>query len=315
VPTIFVLPLGADTGGVNHQIVEAFRNQEGWDVRAMIGGANYIEYPPDLPFDRNLMLQKWREADVVHLSHDFRRLRKIERFRLPRRPTVIHYHGTGFREAAPAHIAEQKAHRAIGLVSTLDLWLLASADTEWLPCPYDLDWLHRQKWLYKPTRAPRRPGMVKVVHAPTARKIKSTEAFLRAVEKLQAEGYDLELDLVEGVTWAECLQRKASADIYFDQTILGYGNNAIEAWGMGIPVIAGAQEPTLQEMRSRFGQLPFYQATESTIYDALKALLQSRDLRTEYGARGLDHVRRFHDQRVVVEQLKEVYGRALAGKR
>lgn len=82
---------------------------------------------------------------------------------------------------------------------------------------------------------------------------------------------------------------------------------------MGIPVIAGAQEPTIREMESRFGELPFYRATEGTIYDALKALILSRDLRIEYAAKGLNHVRRFHDQKVVVEQLKEIYRRALQG--
>lgn len=154
--------------------------------------------------------------------------------------------------------------------------------------------------------------MVKVAHAPTNRKIKSTEAFLAAVQRLQSEGHDLELDLIEKVSWAECLRRKADADIYFDQTILGYGNNAIEAWGMGIPVIAGAADRTIQEMRSRFGgRLPFLQASEQTIYDQLKALVLSPDLRTEYGERGYNHVRRFHDQAVVVEQLKDIYTRAL----
>lgn len=312
--TVFILPLGADTGGVNQQIVQAFAGIAGWNVRAMIGGTNYIGYPPDLPVDRDLMRDWWQKADVIHLSHDFYRLRKIERMRLPRRPFVVHYHGTGFRESPDTHIREQRAHRAIGLVATLDLWLLAKEDTEWLPCPYSLEWLAevRSKCLSEVRGSPRRPGMVKVAHAPTARKIKSTEAFLRAVERLQAEGHDLELELIEKASWEECLRRKATADIYFDQTILGYGNNAIEAWGMGIPVIAGAQEATLAEMRRRFSNdLPFYQASEATIYDALKALVASSDLRTEYAERGLNHVRRFHDQRVVVEQLKDVYTRAL----
>jgi glycosyltransferase involved in cell wall biosynthesis len=84
---------------------------------------------------------------------------------------------------------------------------------------------------------------------------------------------------------------------------------------MGIPVIAGASEKTLAEMRRRFSnELPFYQATEATIYEALKALVQSPDLRAEYSERGLFHVQRFHDQKVVVEQLKDVYQRALDGK-
>lgn len=156
--------------------------------------------------------------------------------------------------------------------------------------------------------------MVKVVSAPTARRIKSTDALEAAVERLRSEGHEVELDVIEKVSWAECLQRKASADIYFDQVQLGYGCNAIEAWGMGIPVIAGGAPATLAEMRSRFGgRLPFYEATEQTIYDALLEMILSPDLRSEFGERGLEHVRQFHDERVVVQQLQDVYHRALRG--
>lgn len=312
-PNVFILPLGADTGGVNWQITEAFRGEQGWSVRSMISSLNYIGYPRDLPFDILELSRQWIAADVLHFSHEFYRLRKIERLRLPRRPEVIHYHGTGFRERADDLIRHQRAHKAIGLVSTLDLWLLAPTETEWLPCPYDLQALSAlRNSLCEPLSRSRRPGKVKVAHAPTSRKIKGTAALLAAVERLQAEGYDLELDLIEKVSWAECLTRKAQADIYYDQTLLGYGNNAIEAWGMGIPVIAGAAERTLAEMRKRFSnELPFYQASESTLYEALKALVESADLRAEYAEKGLNHVRRFHDQRVVVEQLKDVYTRAL----
>lgn len=316
---VLILPLGADTGGVNWQITDAFRDQEGWSVRSMISSVNYIDYPRDLEFSLPALNEHWRAADVIHLSHEFYRLRRIERLRLPNRPRVIHYHGTGFRENPDDFIRHQRAHQAIGLVATLDLWLLAPENVEWLPCPYDLDWLAFQRISNGVDKGSKgvpegvhRQAMVKVVHAPTARKIKSTEAFLRAVEKLQEEGHDLEVDIIEGVSWAECLVRKADADIYYDQVQLGYGNNAIEAWGMGIPVIAGAADRTIQEMRSRFGgRLPFLQASEQTIYDQLKALVLSVDLRSEYGERGLDHVRTFHDQKVVVEQLKDVYQRAL----
>lgn len=312
-PSVLILPLGADTGGVNWQITQAFAGEKDWSVHSVISAFNYIGYPHDRLFDIHDLSRQWVAADVVHLSHQFYRLRKIERLRLPRRPEVIHYHGTGFRENADDHIRHQRAHKAIGLVATLDLWLLAPTETTWLPCPYDLSALATlRNSLCEPLRASQSHETVKVAHAPTARKIKGTEAFLAAVQRLQSEGYDLELDLIEKVSWSECLRRKATADIYYDQTQLGYGNNAIEAWGMGIPVIAGASESTLAEMRKRFSnELPFFQSSEAGIYDSLKALLLSPDLRAEYSERGLNHVRRFHDQKVVVEQLKDVYTRAL----
>ena len=150
-----------------------------------------------------------------------------------------------------------------------------------------------------------------IAHAPTNREIKSTDTFLEAVKRLQDEGFPVDLDLIEHRPWAECLERKARADIYFDQVILGYGCNALEAWGMGIPVIAGAADETLDEMERRLGHLPFYHATEDTIYDALRELVESPELRAEYGRIGHEYVKRWHDEAVVVEQLKALYRRAM----
>jgi glycosyltransferase involved in cell wall biosynthesis len=301
---ILSLPLGADTGGVSAAIGRAFENESGWEFRAIISTLNYIEYPSDLGWTRANVEHYWRSSDVIHLHGNTTGPERLTKgwkgFRLPRRPYVLTFHGTGFRENPQQHLREMRRWRAVGTVTTLDLWLMAPDLVEWLPCPVGP----------MPTQRERNDGMLRIAHAPTNRNVKGTAFFLEAVKQLQAEGFEIEADLIEGVSWTECLNRKAQADIYYDQVQLGYGNNAIEAWGMGIPVIAGAQLPTKAEMERRFGELPFYSATEDTIYDAIKALLQSPDLRAEYSERGLAHVRRFHDERKVVEQLKVLYRRA-----
>jgi len=153
-----------------------------------------------------------------------------------------------------------------------------------------------------------------IAHAPTNRSVKSTAQFLEAINQLKADGYPVELELIERASWAQCLARKSRADIFFDQTLLGYGCNALEAWGMGIPVVAGASDETLDEMERRFGHLPFYHATEETIYDALKELVESPELREQYGQIGHDYVRRFHSEEVVVAQLKDLYLRAIGSE-
>lgn len=154
--------------------------------------------------------------------------------------------------------------------------------------------------------------MIRIAHAPTNREVKSTKGLIDAVKRLQAEGFAVELDLIEHRPWKECLERKAKADIYFDQVKYGYGNNALEAWGMKIPVIAGCErDEVLDEMERRFGHLPFYHATEETIYDALKELVTDPKLRKRYGKIGYDYVRKYHDYSVVVEQLKRLYRKAM----
>ena len=179
----------------------------------------------------------------------------------------------------------------------------------WLPTAYDVDWLAQvgEQNRRKPD------GRVRVVSAPTNRDYKSTAALEQAVRQLQAEGLPVDLVLVEGRPWSECLAIKATADIYFDQVILGYGCNAVEAWGMGIPVIAGAQPWTLGKMTEMWGGLPFYEATEQTIVDAIRMLVQSADLRAEYAEKGMAHVRKYHDEKPALERLVELYAETLKG--
>src|SRR6185369_446611 len=106
----------------------------------------------------------------------------------------------------------------------------------------------------------------RIVHAPTNRTLKHTDLFLEAVRQLTEEGLPIDLDLIEGQTHSECMARKAQADIVFDQLAFGYGCNAVEAWGMGIPVIAGAEDQwVLNRMDQEWGGLPFMLATTQNL--------------------------------------------------
>ena len=302
--------LGSDPAGISSGIARAFRNDPDWHVESHLTKLNYIEYAAE-PWNALAVREAWLKADVVHLHHGFITAERITRGylgkRLPKRPYVVHHHGTGFREDPRVHLAEIERQNAIGIVSTLDLHVISGL--EWLPSPIDVDQMQATRpaaWV-----AHRRSPMVRIAHAPTNRQIKSTALLIEAVERLQAEGHSVELDIIERVPWHECLRRKAQADIFFDQVLLGYGNNALEAWGMGIPVIAGADDETLDEMERRFDHLPFYHATEDTIYDALKELVESPELREAYGKIGYQYVRAYHSEEVVVEQLKRLYQRAI----
>ena len=290
---------GVDTGGNGWRTREAFaRHAPDWTYDLCTGSVKYMDYPKHL--DWSQARRAYLLADVVHHRNSFRAQRILE---VPRKPGVIQHHGTKFRTYTETLLGEQRRHRAIGLASTLDLWLLAPDELEWLPSPYDLDWLASLR------REQPDDGVLRIAHAPTNRQVKSTAAFLNACSRLARET-PVEITLIENQTWKSCLSRKAQADIYFDQVTLGYGNNALESWGMGIPVVAGAQPDTLAEMERRFGSLPFVLADEGTIYQAL-ASLADPEARKLAAKRGHEHVRRFHDEAVVVEQLKSTYQRAL----
>lgn len=316
---VLILSNGEDAGGVGIGIKRAFdKHAPGWEVRCVRRTDNYIKYPTDitwLPNDHEagkLVRHLAAEADVLHLMQKWWSDDDLPGY--SSKGKVIHHHGTYFRRGPEWMIAETRRVGAVAVAGTLDLVLLDPDSIEWLPAPYDLEGLARLK-----ASAPKRPRL-RIAHAPTNLGGKSTSYFRAAAAKLK-ENHDVDIDVITHVTWRECLMRKALADVYFDQVLTGYGNNAIESWGMGLPVIAGADAKvaiekghpiplhTLDAMRERWDALPFLNTTEDSIYEALETMMtqQSRDAFAQIGR---SHAERWHDEKVVVEQLKAIYRRA-----
>jgi hypothetical protein len=157
------------------------------------------------------------------------------------------------------------------------------------------------------------PGeRVRIFHSPTNRSLKQTDLLIAAVDRL-ANRYPVELEIVERVPWAECVRRKASADIVFDQVELGYGINAVEAMAMGIPVVAGIADPLARAMMvEAWGSLPFVEATAATIADALEPLVADAAYRGEAGRLGRAHADRIHAPAAVARRYQALLGQQVA---
>lgn len=96
---------------------------------------------------------------------------------------------------------------------------------------------------------PRGDGELTVVHAPSHRGAKGTEAVLAAIDQVRAREFPVGLDLVEAVRREEALARTARADIAIDQLRVGwYGGFAVEAMSLGKPVMCYIQD---QRRRAR----------------------------------------------------------------
>ena len=270
----------------------------------------YQQMPPDIKWGHRNSQEIYAlavEADILHFNNSTIAARRL---RLPRgKPTILHHHGSLFRTNPQSLLHDAKNFQATQLVSTVDLMRPAPHLLHWAPTAYDIDWLGAfRKQHYAGNE------VLKVVQCPTdgpEGPYKSTNALRAAVEGLQAQGLPIELQVVTGLPWLEALKVKATADIYFDQVKLGYGCNAVEAWGMGIPVIAGADAWTLGKMRKMWGStLPFCEATEETIADAL-VVLTDKATRTKYAKRGMAHVRKYHDELPALRRLAELYHMAI----
>jgi glycosyltransferase involved in cell wall biosynthesis len=308
---VFSVNMGADTAGISYGQKVAFDQVRapGWSYRSMVSSNNYIDYPKDLAWNYRRLAQVWAWADVVHCQNNWLTVERIENgwATLPpqsRKPYVMTWHGGDFRDHPERDLSRLREFGAVGLVSTLDLWLLAPDRVEWAPNPVDIVNLTRlRRANYMPSKT------IRIVHAPTDREIKSTEAVIEAVKRLAAD-YPVALTLVERQRWQRCLWTKARADILVDQLQLGYGQNALECWAMGMPVVAGAAPDTEAEMLRRFGALPYEQATEESLYDVLRSLVLHPARREAMASRGWDYVRQYHSSEAVVAHRMSVYARA-----
>lgn len=291
-----------DTAGQQAALRAAFsRQRPTWHVDQVARLVKGFAYPRQMGYAQTTVRRLWANADVVHLNLSLHGVRLVGAKYLGK-PIIVHHHGSEYRDHRAALDAQERGVTRV--VSTLDL--MGSPGVEWLPNVADLDGLAQM-------RTPSSRRTVRIAHSPTDRWLKGTDAVLEAVERLADRGLPVELDLIEGVTWQECLARKAQADILVDQLRLGYGLSAIEAWGMGIPVVAGVEDPgTRARMVETFGSLPFMDATPDTLTDRLTALVDDGRLRREWGERGRAHAERFHSERAVVDRLDPIYAAAAA---
>jgi hypothetical protein len=91
---------------------------------------------------------------------------------------------------------------------------------------------------------------------------------------------DVKLDVIEGVTSAACVYRKAVCDVLVDQVsdgstrrrrLNGYGVNGLEAMAMRQPVIGWAGDE-VTKLQQKLGMLP-YLHTNGDVKGAIKSMM------------------------------------------
>ena len=169
---------------------------------------------------------------------------------------------------------------------------------DWTP-PADFDWQHR--------------GPVRIVHAPTWREVKGTDAILAAVDALKAEGHDVEFVLIEKIPHDKVRAIYASADILIDQVHVGwYGGLAVELMALGKPVVAYIRRDDLQFIpRAMAEELPVVSADPATLRNVLRPLVSDARQRQELGLRSRRFVENWHHPRYVAGLTTAAYRRTL----
>lgn len=178
---------------------------------------------------------------------------------------------------------------------------------EFLPLALDLE-----QYPYSPP--PACNGVLRIMHAPTHRGFKGTRYIVSAIERLQAEGFRVELDLVEGVSHVALRERYKECHLFIDQILGGwYGTASIEALAIGRPVVVFIRESYLAEVDFA-AQLPFFNADPDTIYQVLREIVEAgSECLFPRSRSGRQFVEAHHDASSVTKRLLRTYQKLKPG--
>ncbi len=116
---------------------------------------------------------------------------------------------------------------------------------------------------------------VRVAHSPSNRGKKGTELIIKVLAD-----FDVDVDLIEGVSHAECLKRRSEAHIFIDQIhpdIGGFGASSVEAMAQGCAVLCDIHN-VVDEVFEYIKKPPILPVNnEHELRQTLRWLIEDRD--------------------------------------
>jgi hypothetical protein len=192
---------------------------------------------------------------------------------------------------------------ATGCASMGDMrWYTPGSDNSIFYWPVDLEVNDGELFAHTALEADT-AGPLRLAHAPNTPELKGTQFLLDAVAALQHEGLDITLDLVRGVSNDEVMDRFRSADVIFDQCLIGFhGYTALEAMALGRPVLCFLREPATDLVDPE--TCPIVNVTPATIADELRTLYGQDERRRTLGEAGRRYVQDHHSLEAVGARIQ-----------
>ncbi|MEO0397001.1 MAG: glycosyltransferase family 1 protein [Cyanobacteria bacterium P01_A01_bin.137] len=151
---------------------------------------------------------------------------------------------------------------------------------------------------------------LRIGHAPSHRKIKGTKIILDALDRLEKQGYEFEIILIEGMTNAEAKKVYETIDVLIDQIFAGwYGGLAVEAMALGKPVLVYIRDDDLKYIPIEMAnELPFIQINPDNIEEQLRRFLElSRKDLLSLARSSRAYVEKWHDPLKIAAKIKKDY--------
>jgi len=282
----------SDPAGVAFRLTEAVRECTDHQAHHIRMVSHKFGYPYDMQTRNPGRIQRWVEwADVVTVHDKFGPLRQYGTKQLQPPNLIVMCHGGVYGETFEG-CAQKDAKYNVKRRLCTNAHLVALG-AEWLPIAVPVE-----KYA---TLKRRRCGKPIVCQAPTSERKNVSE-----VRAILGKRPDIKLRIIENTPHHQCLLLKAEAAICVDQFRLGYGTNALEAWAMGIPVVAHAEAWVEKYILGEIGYLPYYDAPLNKLSAAVEHLLGNVAVYKEYVERGQKYVKEFHDYPVVAARYANI---------
>ena len=210
------------------------------------------------------------------------------------KPVVLHHHGSEIRNKTPSKFTNDFVKHIY--VSTPDL-LKSVPDAEWLPNPTNLE-----KIVYSDLDINEK---LVILHAPSNRKIKNTQAVIDSIEVLKEEGIEVELNLAENIEHEKLMRMIAQSHVVIDwvNPDFGiYGVLSIESMATGRPVIC-----TLTDSLYKEYDLPIINCHPNDLSNTIRNIYSERENLIEKGKLGYDFVHKYHDSSEIAKKVINRY--------
>jgi len=217
---------------------------------------------------------------------------------------IHHHHGHhSFRSSPEKYRKKYNAlKRSSLLVSTPDLLHLLP-EARWQPNPVPINDLPYLPLYEKPN------NVIKIAHSPTRKDLKNTDEIICEVNELKANGFPVELDLIENTEHSKCLYRKRKCHILFDHLQGYYGVSSLEGLSQGLCVLAALDKWNQMHIREFTGQerIPWVITSTENLRKSIIELVEDRHKREEISAYSRRFMGKYWNEQVVTNRLIEFY--------
>lgn len=176
------------------------------------------------------------------------------------------------------------------------------------------DWAAKRDY----SEADGKNAAVRILHTPNHRGFKGTEFLLNAVDALKAEGYKIDLILLEKIPNEQVREIMQTVDILAEQFIApAYAMSGIEGMASGLPVLANLDHEDYTRVFRRYGFLdecPILSSPPERLRDNLRVLISNPTLREELGRAGRAFAEKYHSDATAQYMFGAIHDRILHGR-